>query len=90
MKEAIKYNKQTKSGYTRRELQLLTLKPYEHDAFEWCEKHLPVLGKMIIFIISKLSNIFIKFILLKLLTLTLTFSFSFAFPFTYYFFYNYY
>ena len=32
MKEAIKYNKESKSGYTRRELQMLTLKPFEHDA----------------------------------------------------------
>jgi len=52
MKEAIKYNKESKSGYNRRELQLLTLKPYEHDAFEWCEKHLPVLGKISLLLVS--------------------------------------
>jgi len=44
LQAASAFNKSSKSDYIRRELQLLTVKPSEHDVFEWCERHLFLIG----------------------------------------------
>jgi hypothetical protein len=45
LKEASKYNIKNQLGYTRREMQMLTMSQSEHDVYEWCEKQLYLIGK---------------------------------------------